>query len=152
MNIPSILKKCSALEADIADIYRKFSGLYPEMRDLWDDIAAEEDGHAATLMFASKFAEKGQLPNIVPHKLITYLEGTVDMVEAVKGMIGEDALTLDDALGMALNLEQTVHENYLFEIMRIEFDSDVLDRLKLIATETESHASRIKQMMEIRRK
>ena len=69
MNIPSILKKCSALEADIADIYRKFSGLYPEMRDLWDDIAAEEDGHAATLMFASKFAEKGQLPNIVPDEL-----------------------------------------------------------------------------------
>jgi|GEM_PF-3490894 len=151
MNIQAILKKCSALESDIAEIYRKFGGLYPEARDLWDDIASEEDGHAATLMFASKFAEKGQLPNIVPPKLITYLEGTVDMVDAVNRMIRDDALTLDAALGMALNLEQTVHENYLHEILRLEVGSDVLKRLKLIATETESHAARIKQMMNARK-
>jgi rubrerythrin len=142
------LRICIAIEAGIGEIYSEFAKMFPGARDLWGELAREEENHAAILAIGSRYANLGKLPDIVVPDSLTHMRETLELIDKVRTTVQFKNISIDEALKMSLKLEQTLEEGHLPAVMTHETDSPVVARLQRLLADTRSHIVRIKDYMQ----
>jgi rubrerythrin len=141
------LRICIAIEASIGEIYKEFAKMFPEARDLWGQLALEEENHASILAIESRYANRGKLPDFVVPESLSHMKETLGLVSSVKAAVQSKNVSINEALEMSLKLEQTLEEGHLPDVMTRETQSEIIARLQRLLTDTKSHITLIRDYM-----
>ncbi|MDA8100526.1 MAG: hypothetical protein M0042_12995 [Nitrospiraceae bacterium] len=91
----------------IAEIYRFFSGLYPEARDFWDRMAKEEMEHATWVEYFHTKTQNNTV-HFLEEKIKSYtVEAFVKYLEDNLAKVREKAPPLEVAFSLAMNIENS---------------------------------------------
>jgi hypothetical protein len=107
----------------------------------------DEENHASILVIGSKYNEIGKLPDYIVPESLPHMKSTQELIHDTEQKIKSEQISLKTALDLALALEKTMEESYLPEIMNKETDSEVVQRLKRLLSETQAHISKVKDYM-----
>ena len=113
MYVPEILQRCSELASRTAQVYRRLADRFAGDRDrvaLWRELALEEETHSDILRRERQsFVEQDQSGSFMPEyaERLDHLDKTLRQLEN-RAATTE---TLDDALALAVALEQADLEN-----------------------------------------
>ena len=147
-NLTEVMRMMAATERFIAEFYRTCAELWPEDREFWLDVVAEEEKHARNIEEMAKIVsakperfELGRAFNPAAIRTVmTGIEGQVDRLK--KGLITRDRLMI-----VARDIEASVMEKSYREIVRTT-DLEYLNLVKEIVEDTSRHKSAIEKRCE----
>ncbi|MEW6116356.1 MAG: hypothetical protein AB1553_05585 [Nitrospirota bacterium] len=139
------LLHCVDVEFACAEIYKAFMNMFPEDRDFWGELVVDEEFHAAFYLSAEILKLIEEDPDQIKLPPAAFIEKTLEFTDHVKTIIRTRMVTLKEALHLALLLEQSVTEGFIFEVP--ETVNPVVLNLKSIIAGEESHMEKIKSYM-----
>ena len=99
----------------VADLYRFFASLYPDLREFWNDIAKEQMEHATWVEYLYKKAQEGAV-YFSEEKIRTYtVESFIKYLQDNLARVKEKAPTPSAAFSLALNIENSLLIKRVFE-------------------------------------
>lgn len=99
----------------VAEFYRFFSSLYPDLRDFWGDLAREQMEHATWVEYLYKKTQEGSV-HFDEEKIKTYtVESFVKYLEDNLARVKEKAPTPSAAFSLALNIENSLLIRKVFD-------------------------------------
>lgn len=134
------------MEDTVAAIYERFMQLFPQEKDFWEDLYKDERDHISFLMEA---AEGGRFNEMQPDNLgfsMSQLDRTRTFIENISNNIKSNSVSLQDALNMALQIEEAVVEAFTHELIACLSPSDNTTFLQMLMEE-KTHIAKIKNMM-----
>ncbi len=141
------IERCIHLSADIellvSKIYRKFSWLYPEHREFWWRLAAEELDHASLMRSAVDFVRVGRLPEAFVLTEPELLEGMHQQLAGHLAAIEQHSPTLAEACEMALEMESSAAESHLQFMWRSEDAHPLVQLFRRLNQADADHGKRI---------
>jgi len=141
----SILELMAQNEKLVGDLYRKYSGKFPEYAGLWDQLAHEEDVHAKWLINLQNKLNQGLISvnnrrfNESAVKMFSeYLNNEIAKLES-------ENVSLIMAFSTSLYIEESLIEHKYFEVL--DSDSQELkNTLTKLKNETDKHFRTIKEV------
>jgi rubrerythrin len=92
----------------VAELYRFFASLYPDLREFWNDLAKEQMEHATWVEYLYKKTNDGAV-YFNEEKIKTYtVESFVKYLEENLAKVKEKAPTPSAAFSLALNIENSL--------------------------------------------
>jgi ERCC4-related helicase len=92
----------------VAELYRFFAGLYPDLREFWNDMAKQEMEHATWIEYLSNKARNGEVI-FKEEKIRTYtVESFLKYLEENLAKVKERAPTPKAAFSLALSMENSL--------------------------------------------
>lgn len=146
MEIYQLINSCLVMENTAASIYSNFMQLFPEEKVFWKDLVEDEQKHASFLIEA---ADHGIFDEIDPADLkftMPLLDRTREFVENINNHINFNPVSLEEALNIALKIEETMLETFTNELIANLSTPEGKTILQL-ALEERSHMDKIKDMM-----
>lgn len=144
------LNGCIAVEYAVAAVYNSFMKIFPDERNFWEGLHNDEVAHSAFLINALNLYDSAHLPPEMHPPALPYVVKTLEFANNINYKIRLNPISLKEALKMALELEETMVETFVNDLMgSLLNDNKILsgsDIEKVIAAEKE-HASRIRNMM-----
>ncbi len=137
-----VLLSCVDLEVAVSLIYREFMRLFPAERDFWEQLAREEEDHARLYLAGDLLRVTGELSG-VKFPPAAFISRTLAFTEQIRDQLLNRSMSLQEALEIALKLEQTVAESIIFELP--DTMNPVIANLRRIINETEAHVDRIER-------
>ena len=128
----------------IAELYRFFSGLFPETREFWTDLCREELEHAEWIEYLYK---KTQIDSVVfrEEKLKSYtVETYVKYLEEHLAKVKEKAPTLEAAFSLALNIEKSLLVQKVFDHFQSS-DKEIAILLKALKDRMKDHRKNVEK-------
>jgi len=129
----------------LSGLYKIFSANFPDHKNFWLDLSADEARHATWLEQLSEALQKGQTfldqGKINPQALKTF----IDHLKSNVRMAEQRRFTLVRAVSLALDLERSLIEKNAF----VRFDSDSKYNKAIIQkliSETKAHIARVENM------
>ena len=99
----------------VAEFYRFFSSLYPDLREFWSDLAKEQMEHATWVEYLYKKAQEGAV-HFDEDKIKTYtVESFVKYLEDNLARVKEKAPAPQAAFSLALNIENSLLIKKVFD-------------------------------------
>ena len=141
------LRICIAVEEKAAKIYRELASLFPDERGFWDELAKEEDTHAYILAVALGLDKVGRLPDYTVPTYLSVIKETLDMAHIIEEKIETKTISLKEAAEGALELETSVSESYLNDVMNKVTDSETIKKLQRLLNDTDSHVKRLRRFI-----
>jgi tRNA isopentenyl-2-thiomethyl-A-37 hydroxylase MiaE len=145
------LVTCIAIEATSADIYHTLSLTFHEARRFWAGLEESEKRHVKILLAAGGYHLNGLMPEYIVPPSLSEIDETYRLVNETKKRVDGRALSLRDALRLALLMENAVGERYLQEVMKREEDTAVITDLRRIYADEKLHSEMISDFMENRK-
>ena len=134
------------MEDAVVSIYSRFMQLFPQEKDFWEDLYKDEKSHTS---FLTEVADSGRFDEMHPEDLgfsMSQLDRTRTFIENINNNIQSNPVLLEDALNMALKIEETVVEAFTNELIACLSPSDNNDFLQMLMEE-KTHILKIKNMM-----
>ena len=147
MEIHDIINGCIAIEKAAASIYSTFMQLFPEEKNFWESLCMDEIEHISFLTDADAFGifNEPQIRIEPPSAQIVGM--TLEFAEGLNQRIKLNPVSLENALKMALKLEESMVETYANETIadllatnKESFDEKMFTYEKL-------HVDKIRNMM-----
>lgn len=137
-----ILDEMQAVELATADMYRRFAASFATDRIFWQDLAEEEEGHAAMVcVLKAALLRNGapfEITSLNSAVLSTFRQGIeMQSMRLQRGEIGRRT-----ALFIARDLERTLIERSFFDAIRSEKPDYCLVQ-EQIRRETEGHLEKL---------
>ncbi|MEW6571339.1 MAG: hypothetical protein AB1390_09230 [Nitrospirota bacterium] len=145
MEIYQFINVCLVVEHAAAAIYSHFMQLFPPEKDFWEDLFKDEKKHISFLIEA---ADHGQFEEMNPEDLgfsMRLLDRTRKFAEDISDRIKFNPVSLEDALKMALKLEETMVETFTNELIANLSAAD--DNFLEMFAEGKNHVDKIRNMM-----
>ena len=147
MELSKIIQGCFAMEQTVSSIYSHFMQLFPDEKIFWEDLYRDEIEHSSWL---SKTSFTGMIDLLPSTDIIPTLELVVNSVrfaEERKKEIFSNPLSFEDALDIALKLEETMVETFanqlIANVLSVDYES-LSDRIIMAEKE---HITKIEDMM-----
>jgi rubrerythrin len=148
MDLASHLKECIDIEIKTADVYSQLAALFPQARDLFRDLARSEEEHGNLLSMACDLEALCRLPERFQVVSSGSLSTAKSLLAALSSRLeGAGFSGLDEALALALELEDAQAEGYFMEFMEREEELELVRYLKRFYRDEKSHAERIREFM-----
>lgn len=146
------LKACLKMEMLCAEVYHDLGvlfplNLFPDVKALFLRLKESEEKHANILRISIGLAKDSELPEIIVPKTLSLISKTLNMARDLKAHIATEYISLKMALEKALEMEETLAESYLHDIMTGQTDSETIAYLKQFYNDEKSHAELIKEVM-----
>ncbi len=141
---------CIAIEMACADIYRSLSERFPEAGTLWKELSGEEKNHAVSLIMAQGGNPEGELPDLEEHPSMPFIKEALERARTIKKRLAERDMTLEEALRLALELEESAVEGFFWDVFTGENDLQAVARLKRLIEKERSQGRKITLFMEER--
>jgi hypothetical protein len=126
----------------VAEIYRFFAGLFPDMRDFWDTLSREEMDHATWMEYLYKKVREGTV-HFDEAKMRTYtVETFVKYLSDSLAKIKDKAPTLQGAFSLALDIENSMLIRRVFDHFR-STDRELSNLLLDLRSRMKEHRGRI---------
>jgi len=147
MELIHLIKGCIAVEQAVASIYRTFMDLFPGEKEFWQDLYRDELEHSYWLSDGPNFESIDLLPSTDLLPSMELIEGTLAFARGKDIHIRTNPVTLEEALRIALRLEQSIVETFTNELSaNILADSYESLSKRIIAAE-KLHINKIEDMM-----
>ena len=131
----------------VAEIYRFFSGLFPETRDFWDTLSKEEMDHATWMEYLYKKAQAGTV-RFSEDKMKTYtVETFVNFLNDTLTKIKERAPTVQGAFSIALDIEKSLLIRRVFDHFHSS-DRELAGLLLDLRRKMKDHRTKIEEKAE----
>jgi len=147
MEMPKIIKGCFVMEQTVSSIYSYFMQLFPDEKLFWTDLYLDEIDHASWLTKASYTGMIDLLPSRELIPALELVDSSVRFAEERKKEIRSKALSFEDALNMALKLEETMVETFANELIANVLSVDYESLSDRIIISEKAHISKIEDMM-----
>jgi rubrerythrin len=147
MELAEKLQACLRVETLCEEIYYSLCNLFPQARELFRQLAEEEERHADILTICGGFQDIGALPAVIVPESVPQIQKSVEIAEELKKMIEGENISLRTALEKALELEESVAEIYFNELMTGESDVEVVSYLQRYYKNETAHTEMIRRFM-----
>jgi rubrerythrin len=124
LNEIHVLENCCIIEEKCAHIYRHFSKLYPDqpnVAELWNRVASEEDHHADLFRLAIRTMKSGLNDKEISCKKLNHV---LTSLESIHCIVRTKQLTLAEAFELALHIEKSLAEFHIDSIVKFA-DTDL---------------------------
>jgi rubrerythrin len=145
MELSQKLEACLKIEMLCEEIYYSMCNIFPEAKQLFRQLAEEEERHADILTISAGFHNMGVMPAIVVPDSVPKIKESLDLAEKIRREIEEKTISLREALHMALQLEESVAEVYFNELMADKSDEEIISHLQRYYKDEMRHTERIKR-------
>ena len=137
------IRGCMSIERAAVEMYKTFSNMFPDEKDLFADIMQDELNHIAFLDRMEQHAEEFDAyfpPNA------TLIKQTMGFVLTISEQITYGPLTLQEAILKALRLEESMVELFANVVMARTNEALAGDFGRIMAEETK-HVDKLKGLM-----
>ena len=147
MEMPKIIQGCFVMEQTIASIYGYFVQLFPDEKLFWTDLYQDEIEHSTWLTKANYTGMIDLLPSKDLIPTLALVNSSVRFAEERKKEIRSQPLSFEDALNIALRLEETMIEIFANQLIAnvLSVDKESLSE-RIIMSEKE-HKTKIEDLM-----
>ena len=144
-NEGAVLTMMAENEELVSDLYRRYSEKFTMHKDFWFGLAVEEINHSTWILDLNKKVLEGNV-RFNESRFNTYaIKNFKDYMNEMIGIANTHEVTLESALGTALNIESALIERKFFEVF--EADSEELKEvLNLLAVSTKRHADLVTEL------
>jgi rubrerythrin len=148
----NILSACLKMEVLCAEIYRKLARMFPGMlfpgeNYLFTKLADSEERHAFIVQLGMRFHFISEMHDKVAPDIMDQICAATDFAEDIKSYIKPEKISLSKVLNMLIEMEESIAELYLHDLMRIKTDSRVLSYLQQFYKDEKYHAEMIKDFV-----
>ena len=146
MEIDQLVRGCLVVELAAASIYSSLMHLFPQEKYFWDDLYKDEKRHISFLIEA---ADSGRFDEMQTADLgfsMPLLDRTEKFIANISNHIGINPVSLEEALNMALQIEETKVEAFTNELIANLSAADSKAFLQILMEE-KTHIAKIKNMM-----
>ncbi len=147
MDLMSLIKGCIQMELTVASIYSTFMQLFPEETIFWEDLVRDETAHASWLTDANYIESIDLLPSNEILPSMKQIENSLSFAENRRVHIKSNPITFEEALMIALKLEETTVETFANELKANLFASDYRSLSEKLLIAEKLHIDKIKGMM-----
>lgn len=139
-----LLKSSINLEVEVGNLYRRLAIYYPQFKNVFEELAKEEENHAMILHLAEEFNVNGLLPEN-DSEINRALERVIELEKEIEGR----TLPLDVIIDRLIELENTMAESLLQEVMQGQEGNIKFLNLKRLYISEKHHAERLKELKEL---
>ena len=140
-----VIKLLAEQEKAISQLYREYARKFPEQKDFWSKIAAEEIEHASWIFKLRSQAEKGSLYFKEGRFKIEAIKTSLEYVKSQITEAQNNKISAKNALSVARDLESGLIEKKFFEVF--EPDCREIKQVLLdLAAATREHYNRIEKI------
>ncbi len=146
MQITKLINGCLEIELAVASIYSRFAHLFPQEKVFWEDLYEDERRHISFLIEAGN---SGTFDELVTEDMgfsMPLLDRTRTFVANESYRIEVNPVSMEDALRMAMEIEQTKVEAFANELIANLSPADNEAFLKILMDE-KTHIAKIRNMM-----
>jgi len=147
MELINFIHGCREVEEAVASIYRTFADLFPENRAFWEDLYRDELEHSFWLSDADNAEAIDLLPSVDLLPSMNIIERTLAYARGKSMHIKTNPVTFEDALRIALQLEESMVETFTNEMTANIFASDYESLSQKIIAAEKRHIGKIEDMM-----
>jgi len=147
MELINFINGCRAVEEAVASIYSKFADLFPENRSFWEDLYRDELEHSFWLSDATQTEAIDLLPSKDLLPSMDIIDRTIAFARGKSMHIKTNPVTLEEALRIALQLEESMVETFTNEMTANLFASDYESLSQKIIAAEKRHINKIEDMM-----
>jgi len=134
------------MENASAFIYSKFMQLFPKEKDFWEDLFNDEMSHSSFLNDVEYYEMFNGLQISDLPLSISLIEKTLKFVEKISEHIKFNPVSFEDALRIALKIEETMVEIFTNDLISIAITNNE-SFLEKIFRDERLHVDKIKNMM-----
>jgi rubrerythrin len=149
MELSAKINGCLAIEQGTASIYSTFMRMFPNEKEFWEDLVKDEADHFAVFKDPDFFKVLSKLPEEAQPPPMPYIEKTLEFIKSMRKHIMLSSISLEDALNIALKLEESLVETYMNELIA-DFKSDSNESyftLEKMLAEERGHITKVRNMM-----
>ena len=140
-----VIKLLAEHEKAISQLYKEYARKFPEQKDFWSKIAAEEMEHASWIFKLRSQAEKGSLYFKEGRFKIEAIKTSLEYVKSQITEAQNNKISAKNALSVARDLESGLIEKKFFEVF--EPDCREIKQVLLdLAAATREHYNRIEKI------
>ena len=140
-----VIKLLAEHEKAISQLYREYARKFPQQKDFWSKIAAEEIEHASWIFKLRSQAEKGSLYFKEGRFKIEAIKTSLEYVKSQITEAQNNKISAKNALSVARDLESGLIEKKFFEVF--EPDCREIKQVLLdLAAATREHYNRIEKV------
>jgi rubrerythrin len=150
MELNERINGCIAVEEAAESIYRTFVKLFPKERNFWEGLVNDEIDHSSFLKDAASLALINEHPLQAQTPLMPFIVKTLEFTESVKKRIMLNPISLEQALNIALKLEESMVESYANELIA-DFKADDKEsyyiNIQKMLNEERGHINKVRNTM-----
>jgi hypothetical protein len=137
------------MERAMAALYRLYERLFPLDADFWHALSSEEENHAAVIRSGmDHFFEAGLFPLEALDPDLEAVRGTNALLEETIARYRREKPSLEEALGRALQFEDSTVEHYYRYVQKSTPDSRAVYLFQELSGYSEDHVARVRGLME----
>jgi hypothetical protein len=147
MEMQNFINGCIIVENIVASIYKTFMDFFPEEKSFWQDLYRDELEHSLWLSDNTHTEAIELLPSKDLLPSIELITRTIDFANGKIRHIKSNPITLEEALNIALQLEETMVETFTNEVTANLFAHDYKSLGERISAAEKVHINKIEDMM-----
>jgi hypothetical protein len=144
VEISQRVHRCVEVEQAMAELYRVFMERFPDETYLWKTLHEEELKHIAFLVNADIFDSLGEQAGQLQLPSEALVERALSMAMNSLEQLKKRAVTLEEALGMAVQLEDSVVEEFADTAVN---NGGQQSAFIMLLNDTRSHADMLRDLM-----
>jgi hypothetical protein len=147
MDLNNVIDGCIQMEQIVASIYSMFMQFFPEEEIFWEDLFRDETVHASWLTDTNFIESIDLLPSndILPS--MKQIENSLRFADNKRVQIKSNPVTMEEALRIALKLEETMVEAFANELKANLFSSDYSSLCEKLLIAEKLHIDKIEGLM-----
>jgi len=147
MESNTIINKCIQVEKSAASIYKDLMKQFPEHKDFWQDLFNDEIEHTSFLRDVKSLHLKDELQKIDLLPSLPTINMALDFADNITKKIKSGPVSLDEALAMTLELEESMVETFTNKIIADLMSCEDENGYKKIVSDEIRHLNKIKKMI-----
>lgn len=139
---------CMAVEQASADVYSTLMSIFPGEKDFFEDLYKDELKHSTLFIDGALFDVFGiEKKQVLPPEL-DLIRKTIDYAKQMNIRIRTSPVSLDEALKMALTLEESMVESFANEVLAGE--ERIVEGFAEILKDEKRHIEKLRDFMSYR--
>ena len=148
MDRNTLISKCIKVEKSATSIYKDMMKQFPEHKDFWQGLLNDEIEHASFLRDVTSLNLKDELQKIDLLPSLPTINMAIELADHISGKIRSGPVSLDEALAMTLELEESMIETYTNKIIANLISCEDENGYKKIVSDEKRHLNKVKKMIQ----
>jgi rubrerythrin len=147
METNTLISKCIKAEKSASSIYKDMMKQFPEYKDFWQDLFNDEIEHASFLRDVKSLNLKDEMQKIDLLPSLPTINMALELADHITGKIKSGPVSLDEALAMTLELEESMVETYTNKIIANLMSCEDKTGYKKLISDEKRHLNKVKKMI-----
>ena len=139
----NVIERLKKHEEGMMELYKIYAEKFPDYKEFWTELVAEEQGHVDYINKIVLTAEKIDPARFDVHAIQTSIFHIKDHIN----MAQTEDITIEQALKTALTIETTPIESKYYEITR-DYSDEIIKIFNIIKKDFKEHKEKIEKALE----